>query len=1068
MKCFHCGSTAITDGARCGSCGRSRGPARVAASVLTPVPYPPSPDSRDGRDASLPEDDATRLVTPDDVTRFVAPASVKPAHDVVSIDLDTPPIAFGGSDDATRLVVPDDVTRLVVPSPLAGGKTDLAANANDAVTRFVATDDATRLVVPEDARRFAPPAAPLGATADDVMRLMSAAEAARAAAADVTRLVSLVEATRVTDDPARLLSPSDAPRAHTDEFTRLVSAAAAARHAAEDATRIVDEYLTRVGAGPAGNRSSSASQENAGQQGDGPLAIGQNFGRYHIIRVLGIGGMGAVYHAWDAELGATVALKVIRPEATRDPGVARELERRFKQELVLARKVTHKNVVRIHDLGEIHGIKFISMPYLEGDDLATVLQNRDTLPAPEALRIVRDVAEGLVAAHEAGIVHRDLKPANIMILEDLAIIMDFGIARSTAVAETPGRGLPSGMAFRGAVSAEATMAGTVVGTMSYMAPEQARGQAVDQRADIYALGLIFADMLVGKARRTGGAKPLDELKRRLEQAPPRVRELNPDIPEAVDDFIARCVQPDADARFQTTKEMVEALERIDAEGNLIRVRKVIGLPYATAVTLALLMAIGGVWWYYQSLIPPPTIPPLQLVIADFDNRTGDASFDRTLEPLLVRGLEEAPFITTHHRSSRTLAVPAPATLNAEAATLLAINHGVGAVVIGAVEREAGGFKVSLRALRPKTQEELASVSRRASNKQDVVPTLAALAKSIRSELGDDTADTRSSSRAVDPLTTTSLEVAKQYALGLDGLSSSGNDKALEAFSRAIQIDPEFGLAYSGLAIASRNLDHQQDAVKYADEAIRHLDGMTPRERLRTRGLQLLVTADYKGCVDQYKLLIDKYPSDAAAYNNLALCATHLRRFKPSLEARDAARKLLPTRSVYSFNLAIDSTYAGEFAKGESEANVARELGSPLGPVALAFAHVALNRLQEARSTLEDLAKGTGTLASRGQAGLAELAAFQGRYADAVRLFEEGAKTDLAAKNSERAADKLAGARLRAVVARSEGRCASGGAAGTRHQPFRENSIPERAHPGRDGRPDWGKESNGGTGGPAPG
>ena len=241
----------------------------------------------------------------------------------------------------------------------------------------------------------------------------------------------------------------------------------------------------------------------------------------------------------------------------------------------------------------------------------------------------------------------------------------------------------------------------------------------------------------------------------------------------------------------------------------------IGLPYATAVTLALLMVIGGGWWYTQSLIPPPTIPPLQLVIADFDNRTGDASFDKTLEPLLRLGLERATFITAYDRSimSRSLGVPAPATLNAEAATLLAINQGVGAVVVGAVEREAGGFEVSLRALRPKTQEELASVSRRASNKQDVVPTLAALAASIRSELGDDTADTRSSSRAADPLTTTSLEVARQNTRsGWTGCRRAATTRRWKRLREPFRIDPEFGLAYSGLAIASRNLDRQQDAV----------------------------------------------------------------------------------------------------------------------------------------------------------------------------------------------------------------------------------------------------------------
>ena len=217
--------------------------------------------------------------------------------------------------------------------------------------------------------------------------------------------------------------------------------------------------------------------------------------------------MGAVYQVWDAELGQGVALKVIRPEAAGDPAAAREMERRFKQELVLARQVTHKNVVRIHDLGEINGIKYITMPYLDGSDLATVLKRDGKLAVPAALSIIRDVVAGLVAAHEAGIVHRDLKPANIMLVKDHAIIMDFGIARSAAsegASDSSDRPVPDRRRAPG--EADLTMTGTILGTVRYMAPEQAKGESVDQRADLYALGLIFSDMLLGARTRKAGRR----------------------------------------------------------------------------------------------------------------------------------------------------------------------------------------------------------------------------------------------------------------------------------------------------------------------------------------------------------------------------------------------------------------------------------------------------------------------------------------------------------------------------------------------------------------------------------
>ena len=283
--------------------------------------------------------------------------------------------------------------------------------------------------------------------------------------------------------------------------------------------------------------------------GGGPLSVGQAFGpRYHIIRLLGIGGMGAVYQAWDQELGVAVALKVIRPEASGDRLAAEDLARRFKRELLLARQVTHKNVVRIHDLGELYGIKYITMPYVQGSDLATVLKNEVKLTVPRALKIAKQLVGGLAAAHDAGVVHRDLKPANIMMdVDDHPMIMDFGIARSTA-----GGG--------------GTLTGAVVGTLEYMAPEQAKGEEVDHRADLYAFGLILYDMLVG-VRQPKSA--VSELMGRMQQAPASVRTIDAEIPEPVERVIERCLQPEAANRYQSAEELASDLACLDAHGQLV-------------------------------------------------------------------------------------------------------------------------------------------------------------------------------------------------------------------------------------------------------------------------------------------------------------------------------------------------------------------------------------------------------------------------------------------------------------------------------------------------------------------
>jgi serine/threonine protein kinase len=299
--------------------------------------------------------------------------------------------------------------------------------------------------------------------------------------------------------------------------------------------------------------------------------VGHQLGpRYHIIKLLGAGGMGAVYQAWDEELGVAVALKTVRPEVAADPETARMLERRFKQELLLARKVTHKNIVRVHDIGEVDGIKYITMPYLEGEDLATILKREGKLGVPQVMRIARSVLSGLAAAHAAGVVHRDLKPANIMVDADgEGLIMDFGVARSTetpaasASAGTPG-GLPASFGAATAQTMAQTMVGSVVGTVEYMAPEQARAEPVDQRADIYAFGLILYDLLLGKMR----AKHLDsavaELQQRMRGSPPSPRSQDPSIPVALDRLITRCIEPDASARFATTQDLLGELAKSDA------------------------------------------------------------------------------------------------------------------------------------------------------------------------------------------------------------------------------------------------------------------------------------------------------------------------------------------------------------------------------------------------------------------------------------------------------------------------------------------------------------------------
>ena len=736
------------------------------------------------------------------------------------------------------------------------------------------------------------------------------------------------------------------------------------------------------------------------------LTDGQLFGtRYRIISLLGMGGMGAVYQAWDGELDVVVALKVIRPEAVSDPEETRAIERRFKQELLLARQVTHKNVVRIHDLGEIDGIKYITMSYIDGEDLSTVLKREGKLPVPEALRILRQVASGLVAAHDAGVVHRDLKPANIMIEGGNAVIMDFGIARSSS---SVAKAVPPGASgiWRSNSLPQATQAGAIVGTIAYMAPEQAKGESVDQRADIYALGLIMSDMLLGRHEKE--RTTLEELRRRSVELPRPLRSVNPDIPEALDQIVVRCLQPDPEARFGTTSELVAALDRLDKNGvPLPLVRRLTGrLMAATALVGAALL--GATFYITRSALAPPVQhDPVSVLIADFENQTGDPAFDRSLESVLKLALEGAGFITAYDRTGvRALGGVPPDRLDERAALEIAVKQGVGVVVSGVLERDGEDYGITVKATQAVTGNVITTATNRAAGKDRVLAAATGLATTVRTALGDETEDSSSQIFAMDTLSTTNLEVVRQYAGATEQLAQARFDDALRSFSKAVELDPTFGMGYQGMALASRNLDRPQDAERYIKEALGYLDRMTERERFRARGFFYRVTGDYQACVKEYGDLIARYAADVAAHNQIALCSTYLRDMPRAVEGMRRVVQIVPKSTILRNNLALYLAYSGDFAAAEQEARGIENPGVN-SFIALAFAQLGQGQVPQALDTYQKLTTMGAQGASRAVSGAADVAIYQGRFAEAARLLGQGAAADAAAQEPNRAAAKFA-------------------------------------------------------------
>ncbi len=763
-----------------------------------------------------------------------------------------------------------------------------------------------------------------------------------------------------------------------------------------------DPDVTRLGT-PTGPRAP------LGDSPTGPLSPGQPFGpRYHIVSLLGIGGMGAVYKAWDTELGVLVAVKVIRPEVAADPVAAAMLERRFKQELLLARQVTHKNVVRIHELGEIEGIKFITMPFIEGEELAAIIRRQDKLPIERVLKIARGIATGLEAAHAAGVVHRDLKPANIMVDKvDEAMIMDFGIARSTGGANPSPSTVEGTFRPKAAWSASQTMAGEVVGTIQYMAPEQARAEPVDQRADIYAFGLILYDMLLNQQRARGADTAIEELTSRMQAAPPAPRSIDPTIPEPVDRLVTRCIQPDAAERFQTTPDLVAALNRLDDRGHLLPALRRVTRRLVASVAGVFLALLGLTWWAARGPAVAIEHLPVSVLISDFQNGTGDPAFDRTLEPVMQLALEGAGFISAYNREfiRRTLGVRPPEKLDEQTALELAVKHGLNVVLAGTIAQSGSRYDVSVKAIHAVTGNVIATESDRASRKEDILGVVTGLAASVRRALGETTSDA-AQRFAMEKLSATSLDAVREYAKGMEALSQSKFEDALQAFTRAVTLDPNFGTAYGAMAISSRNLDRQQDALKYANEAMRHLDGMTERERYRARGLYYYLTLDYPACVKEYGDLIAKYSADPAARNNRALCLSYLRDLSTAVEEMRTVVKLVPNRPLYRANLALYTAYKGDFPSVEQ---VVQEMPGPslFAFLARAFAELGQGQRSKASQTYQAIGKIDEVGASYMASGLGDLATHEGRFSEAARILSQGAATDLAAKSPDKAAAKFA-------------------------------------------------------------
>jgi serine/threonine protein kinase/Tfp pilus assembly protein PilF len=726
--------------------------------------------------------------------------------------------------------------------------------------------------------------------------------------------------------------------------------------------------------------------------------------RYEILEMLGEGGMGAVYKARDREVDRIVALKVIRPDMASNP----EILARFKQELLLSSKVTDRHVIRIYDLGEARGVKFITMEYVDGENLHTLLKQRGKLEIAEAVEIMEQVTSGLAAAHREGIIHRDLKPANIMYDKNgRVVVMDFGLARTFA-----GDGM--------------TNTGTMLGTMEYMSPEQAQGKDVKASSDIFTVGLILYELLSGTSPFHAESAIASLLMRTQQRAAPLVN-VNRNIPGTLSNIVSKCLEKDPAKRYQSADHLDADLRAwqngygarpISASAARLRANLMRELPWLRIGIAGVLVAAiaAAVGWYVMSrrkAAQSMAHGPVSVLVGDFQNHTGDPILDNTLEPMLGVALEGASFINVYSRGdARKLAkkLPNPTdSLDEQSARLVAMNQGINSVITGDISLRGDLYYISAVDLDSISGKVLATSDVTVASKQDILSKLPKLAVPLRKAMGDTTPASLQFEKISGGFTAASLEAVHQDALGVDEQFAGKFQEAFDSFQKAAELDPKFARAYTGMAAMAQNLGRPGDALKYMKLAMDNVDRMTERERFRNQGLYYLTTGDWKKCVQQYSELVTRYPADRVGQNNLASCYTQLRNAPKALEAAQHAVEITPRGVGQRLNLAFISAFAGDFSRSEKEVHAGLEISpkAAQGYLVLAEAQLGEGQIKEADESYHRLETFGALGASTAADGLADLAAYLGNYAEAVRILTQGAAADAASKMVENAARKYA-------------------------------------------------------------
>ena len=731
--------------------------------------------------------------------------------------------------------------------------------------------------------------------------------------------------------------------------------------------------------------------------------IGRTISHYRILSELGSGGMGVVYEAEDTRLGRHVALKLLSAEACCDL----QAMDRFLREARIVSSLSHPHICTLHDIGEHDGQQFMVMELLEGESLKARIA-RGPVAIDDLLDVGTQIADALDAAHSAGVIHRDVKPANLFIARrGQAKVLDFGVAK-LAQADTPDR--PE--LAKTIAASELTTIGSAVGTITYMSPEQARGQEIDARTDLFSFGGVLYEMATGR-QAFAGATTAVIFEGILTKAPPPPSHLNANVPPELDRIVAKALEKDRETRYQTAAEMRADLKRLkrDTEsgrvmttayaapapaaassavpmraGSKTRRALLIGAPLATVAAIA-----GAFLWQSQQM--PALAARDTIVLADFRNRTGDTMFDDTLSEALAVQLRQSPFLNILpepqvQSTLRQMGRPEMEALTPEVAREVCQRTGAKAMLGGTIASLGTSYVLTLGAQDCVTGETLAEEQVQAADKERVLTALGEAASKFRETLGESLSMVQRYDQKIEAATTSSLEALKAYSQGMATRRTKGDLESLPFFRRAIELDPNFALAHGRLGTVLSNLNERADAEKASTRAFELRDKVSERERMYIEArYHTTVTRDVSKAMESYRLLLTTYPDDFAAHSNLGSLYRDNGMQTEALAHLEEAVRLAPDQPIGRSNLGSAYLAENRFADARAQFEAALKLqdrssarnglyivGIATGDQALADAQVAAVQGQREEIDL---------LGVRAQA-----AVFRGRVREATQLGDD--------------------------------------------------------------------------------